>query len=292
MSRRIQSVFAAVVVSALPLAAQDNQTVKITVPRANVRSEPSEKAPVLTQVTPETTLILLGTEGDWFHVRLGPDSRLGGLRIDAYISKRVAKIVPGAAAPAAAPSPAPSTGAASPSTEASAEGISVALTGSSGSSWLKPHSSRVIRRDAQTWAWILSDSAADETLDDRRPAFVVLLKDVIGVNPDELTPMIVRLTPAAEGGRLIAASRGAADLAASTAPTWDPSKDLKQDVVRASIEVVQPGAVRIQPAADLASGQYAIVLRPAAKRKLSGATVPSTSGEGRLLALAWDFAIR
>jgi hypothetical protein len=318
MMLRLARVSIAAAIGVAALAAQESGSVKITVPRANVRSEASEKAPVLTQVTSGTVLILLGVEGEWFHVRLPPDPRLGGLRIDAYVSKKVATLVPATgepAAPATAPSAVPALAASPPA--GSVDGISVALAAAGGSTWVTPHPVRVARvgarldtlqalagavpsadapapadKDVQAWAWVMIGSAAERVLDDRRPTFVVVFKDVPGVSPDDLTPVLVRVTPVPAGGRLIAASRGSAELAARTIADWDPGKDLKQDVVRSDAQIVERGAARLQPAGDLPPGQYAIVLRPTSKKKLAGAIVLSTNGEGRVLALAWDFAIR
>jgi hypothetical protein len=46
-------------------AGQEDGAVKVTVARANVRTEASEKAPVLTQVTLGTVLTLKRVDGDW-----------------------------------------------------------------------------------------------------------------------------------------------------------------------------------------------------------------------------------
>ena len=65
-------------------------------PHANIRSEANDRAPVVTQVPSGTLLQLLSVEGDWFHVRVP----VGSIRIEAYISKKVAALAspPGAAA--------------------------------------------------------------------------------------------------------------------------------------------------------------------------------------------------
>jgi len=272
------------VVAAAALHAQDGATVKVTVPRANIRSEANDRAPVVTQVTSGTVLQLLSVDGDWFHVRVS----VGSIRIEAYISKKVAAL---ASAPPAAPtSPPPAAPAAEPAPAASVDGISVAVDVSGTSTWVTPHQAKV-RRDGQQWAWVVDGGEADRVLADRRPAFVVVFKDVPGVSPDDLMPALVRLTPS-PSGRLIGAAKGSADLASRSTADWDLSKDLKQDVVRSDSQVLERGAVRIRPAGDLSPGQYAVVLRPSSKKKLSGAAVLSSSGEGRVLGLAWDFAIR
>jgi len=274
---------AMVVVTAAALHAQDAGTVKVTVPRANVRSEANDRAPVVTQVPSGTLLQLLSVEGDWFHVRVP----VGSIRIEAYISKKVAALTSAPGAPAAAVA-APTPAATSAGV---VDGMSVAVDLSGTSTWVTPHPAKV-SHDGQTWAWVVDGSAADRVIDDRRPSFVVVFKDVPGVSPDDLAPVLVRLTPAPSGGRLVAAARGSADLGSRAAADWDLSKDLKQDVVRSESQLLERGAVKIHPAADLPAGQYAVVLRPSSKKKLAGADMLSSSGAGRAFALAWDFAIR
>lgn len=286
MIARTLGAIAVAAMAAAGLEAQDGASVKVTVPHANIRSEASDRAPVVTQVPSGTLLQLLSVEGDWFHVRVS----VGSIRIEAYISKKVAALAPAPAAAPAAPSPAASP-APSPTAAGTIDGMSVAVDLSGTSTWVTPHSAKV-SRDGETWAWIVDGSAADRVLDDRRPSFVVVFKDVPGVSPDDLAPVLVRLTPAAAGGRLVAAARGSADLASRPAADWDLSKDLKQDVVRSESQLLERGAVKIRAAADLPAGQYAVVLRPTSKKKLAGADVLSSSGAGRAFALAWDFSIR
>ena len=283
MIRGIVTVAVAAAVSAWP-SAQDAAQVKVTVPRANVRSEANDRAPVLTQLPAGTLVPLISVEGDWFKVRVA----VGSIRIEAYVSKKVATLAssptPAAGATAApAPTPAP--------TATSVDGMSVAVDVNGTSTWVTPHPAKV-SRDGEAWTWVVDGGAADRAIDDRRPAFVVMFKDVPGVSPDDLAPVLVRLRSVASGGRLIAAARGSADLASRQTADWDLSRDLKQDVIRSESQVLERGATRIRPASDLPAGEYAIVLRPASKKKLAGATVLSSNGEGRAFGLAWDFAIK
>ena len=126
----------AIAMMAAGLAAQDGATVKVTVPRANIRSEANDRAPVVTQVTSGTVLQLLSIDGDWFHVRVS----VGSIRIEAYISKKVATL---ASAPPAAPTFA--VPAATPASAGSVDGVSVAVDVSGISMWVTPHPGKVIR---------------------------------------------------------------------------------------------------------------------------------------------------
>jgi hypothetical protein len=62
--------------------------------------------------------------------------------------------------------------------------------------------------------------------------------------------------------------------------------------VKAKVEVIEPGAARIQPSADLPPGEYAVAVRFTGNRKLAGSSVLSTSGAGRLFGAVWTFSIK
>ena len=305
---------------------QEEGAVKVSVAKANVRAEPNEKAPVLTQVTLGTVIVLKAIEGDWYRVQLAPDPRLGGARVEAYLSKKVATIVkPGASASATA------SGSASPSAAAPAEpattvdGMSVALQSQGTSTWLVPQPAHVtvlsdrrfdaIAGLAQTldapaaaeggapppgsqpaiWVWTIDEAASSRVLSDRRPVFIAQFKDLPGFDPTAVTAVIVRLAPAKRQSgasqRVVAAARGRADQATRGDADWDVAKELQQDVVRADVQVIEPGGVRIQPSADLPPGEYAVVLRPSGRQKLSGYDVLKSGAASRLFGRVWPFAV-
>jgi SH3 domain-containing protein len=141
-----------------------------------------------------------------------------------------------------------------------------------------------------TYVWTI-DAGSGRPVDDARPTFAVMYKDIPGVSPDDVIPVIVRLLPTASGGRFVGALRGRADEAARPGAEWDVMKQWKQEVVKTSVEVVGRGAARITPSADLAPGDYAVVLRLKERKKLPGSTVLSQTGEGRLFAAAWPFSV-
>jgi hypothetical protein len=111
------------------------------------------------------------------------------------------------------------------------------------------------------------------------------------VSPDGLLPSLVRLVPSSSGRRVVGMVRGRADEVSRTTAEWDVMRDFRQEVVKAEVTIVEPGAARITPAADLTPGEYAVVVRPPRKR-LTGSVVLSDAGEGRLLRTAWVFSVR
>jgi hypothetical protein len=301
---------------------QNDGAVKVTVPRANVRTEASEKAPVLTQVTLGTVLALKRIDGDWFFVELPPDARLGGARVTAYLSKKVATLVrpPTNAGPPAAATPAPAAPDPAP---AVVDGMSVAMQLGESSSWVVPHKVQPrawrdrkvdnlralgpgidagdeLKIDATTrsapavWIWALDGRSSDRPIDDRRPSFIAQFADVPGVSADDVSAALIRLQPSTVGGadaRVVAAARGRIDQASGDAGDWDLGKDLKQEAVRVEIERLNRGGMKLRPASPLSPGEYAVVLRPS-RKKLPGSTVLSPTAEGRLFGLVWDFTVK
>jgi hypothetical protein len=297
-------------------AAPEHGAVRVTAPRANIRAEASETSKVLAQVSQGMELELVAVEGDWFHVRVP----VSGVRVNAYISKKVARMSPSSPLPASAAANGGSPSAASPPpTRADRSGMSVVMTIGDVSTSLLPRTLRVIQigdkadslakiaslvpatgdgaggvggASPVTFVWVADEAAARRVVTDRRPSFLAVFKDLPGLNPEDLAPVLVRLTPAASGVRLLAALRGRADQASRTDPDWDVVRDLKQDIVRTDLQRLDRGDMRLTPVADLPPGEYAIVLRLASKRKVAGSAVLGPEGEGRVFSVAWDFAVR
>lgn len=299
-------------VAAIALSAQSGGSVRVTATKANVRAEMSETSAILTQVNKDTLLDLLSVEAEWFHVRL----QMGAMRVDAYISKKVAKLE--AAAPGAATGPAVG---AKPKPEVipSRDSMTVGLMVDSNINWLQPTTARLIQigdkvdsiakagpsipaGDALpsgasggtqiTYVWVADGASAAKVTEDHRPSFYVQFKEVPGFSPDDLVPMLVRLTPAASGVRVVGAVRGRADQAARTDADWDVIKDFKQDVVKSDVQAAERGIVHLVATQDLPPGQYAVVMRLTTKKKLAGSNVLQTTAEARLFGVVWDFAVK
>ena len=325
-------------------------SVRVTAARANVRSAPNEKSSIVARVPAGTVFQLRQVQGEWYRVQL-PGGGARAARANAFISKKVSRVVaPAAPAPPArattSPAPAPAPPAAAPAppgpveipppmppaepvarsvavppppvmAPVSRDGVSVALQADNGATFLGAATARVSRMLERldtipefarsvadegsgaaatgstpvTYVWSI-DAGASRDIDTPRPTFAIQFKDIPGVSPDDVIPVIVRLSPTASNGRFVGAARGRADEAARPGAEWDLTREWKQDVVRSTIEMIGRGAARIQPAADLQPGEYAIVLRMLERKKLPGATVLSQTGEGRLFGSAWAFTVK
>jgi hypothetical protein len=147
--------------------------------------------------------------------------------------------------------------------------------------------------DAQVaFVWTVAGASAVREIDSPRPTFFVLFKEVPGVRPEDLTAVLLKLTPTPTNQRVVALVRARADQQRQTEPAWNVNKDLRQDIVKAKIETVEPGAVRVRPNADLQPGEYAIAVRFSGNHRLAGSSVLSTSGAGRVFGAVWTFAVK
>lgn len=285
--------------------------VRVSVARANVRSEPSLRGTVLTQVTRDTVLPVQAVDGDWFQVRIA----MGGIRFDAYISGTVVERIretepegeegsPGATRPA---EPRygmtlgflPVTGG---SRALAATALGVARVGGDersleviGRSLPEPGSLGAPResgRDRVTWIWVAPSSAEAPSLDDPQPRFIVSVGGLSGVAPDTVDAHIVRLVPSPDGRRVVAAAPGRADQAVRDDDDWDLVDDLRQDLVPTITTRLEPGTLNLQPRQELGPGEYAVVVRPISSDELSGAAVLTEQGAGQVFATAWLFSVR
>ncbi len=323
--------FVLVVLLGTAVAAQD-YAVRINVARANVRRRPTIDSPVVARVTAGTRLVLKGIEGDWFRVLLpieGANAPIEAFVSNTVAVIETADVSPPRAAGerAADPEPAPAPAADAPSADESSsdsglsgslrDGMAAAVQIGDVLGWLEPSPAALVRvgvdvpsfaelrrlfagglpappaddARAATYVWTIRP-AGDLVLRDRRPAFATLFKDVPGVRPEDVVPMLLRLAPIGPDGRAVSAVRASAAQAASRELTWNVMRDLRQDVVRTTASSIDRGAVRLELPADLPPGTYAVVFRPRAGWPLAGASVLSSSGEGRLFSWAWPFTLK
>jgi hypothetical protein len=287
--------------------------VRVTVPRANVRSAPSLSGDVLTQVTRGTVLPVQAVEGDWYQVRVS----MGGIQFEAYISSTVCERVE-TADPAGAEG-APQEGLTSGPPEPRHGMIVSYLPVEGGSLGLPPASARPVPieglegslsqlagmlpaadapparlgdDDEVTWLWVAEAGTPAPALDDRQPRFIVSFADVPDLAPEDLTAGIVRLTPAADGRRLVGAVPGRADHASRTDDDWDVMDDLVHDDIAVIVVTLEPGTLNVQPREELPPGEYAVVVRPSSRDDLAGADVLSDRREGAVFGVVWMFAVK
>lgn len=232
-----------------------SQMVKVTVPKANVRSEPSDKAPILQQATPSDQIEWRATDGDWFKVLLPPNPALGGARVEAYISKKVSKLEARAEMPTAVPTDAPAAVAdgalvgepAVPKIDTHAANV---FLGSIVDGTVLTPASVVIVPSGNRQAWTIQNSGDWKAAADKRPSLVVSIGDRAGFSAAGLAPSVVKLAASPPGvtGVVIGSTKG--------------DKDWKSDEIPLEMTEGTVGVWNVKPVKDLKPGDYAIIMRP------------------------------
>jgi hypothetical protein len=139
--------------------------------------------------------------------------------------------------------------------------------------------------------WALAGTAGMRELA-ASPHFEIEFSNIPGVNPDAYQPTLVRLVPTMDNYRLVAAAKteGAGTVAR-------PSGPIIEELVDTTVTRVSRGRYRAQPAMALDPGQYALVLRPIAKKERRKDRKNASLGEllgggtSQILYLTWDFAV-
>ncbi len=241
-----------------------SQVVKVTVPKANVRSEPNDKAPILQQATPRDQIEWRATEGDWFKVLLPPNPALGGARVEAYISRKVSKLEAASTFAEVFASATVDKPADKPAIDTHTANV---FLGSIVDGTLLRSMSVAIVPSGNRQAWTVQNLGDWSIAADRRPSFVVSIGDRASFSAAGLAPSVVKLAAPSAGvpGLVIGSTKG--------------GKDWKSDEVPLDMTEGAVGVWNVKPTKDLKPGDYAIIMRPSTSK----ASVPE---------IAWAFTVK
>ena len=294
--------------SAASSAAQAGQTVRVTVAQANIRADANANAPVLTTVKSGARLEVRGVEGDWYKVAMF----VGAVRFEAYVSKRVVALDKGGTDAAA-------TAAKADPPVAARFGMSATFESNYATEPMTPTVAKVVQLAARadtaraaatamplgvgaplpgsptaliTYVWVVEGAANSREMTERRPTLVVKYDAAPGISPDDFTPAIVRLVGTPSGARVMSAMRARVDQSKRSVLDWDVARELKQEVVKSTVELADRGIASVRPDADLENGSYAVVMRPSGNKKFSGASVLSPTKDGRVFGICWVFSVK
>ncbi len=309
------ALMAAAALTATLLAQTDTDIVKITLGRADIRSEPSLKAPIIRQVTEGAYLILIKEDTGWFQVQI-PATR--GFRALGYVQKSSAvRVKPAEAAAALEAMSRP------PAPKPPGDTIAIGAEVGPKTIWLKAQATRAVWiPDAATtvagaassaalgaalaagdgpnaavpgvndvtWVWVTR--AAAVALPARHPSFYVTYGEVPGLDSREWAPYVVRLAAAGEW-RVITVLPGPSLAMNYSQVHWEIRRTIVQDEMASAITGLADGMVRVTLKAPLAPGEYAVVIRPAfSRRAYAGSRILSDDGPGVAFGAGWAFQIR
>jgi len=172
----------------------------------------------------------------------------------------------------------------------SGSGVGSSMVGQAGSVFggLMTH-----RKPVVTYVWAVVGVSSANVTPTNAPAFGVNFSGVMGTNPDEFEPEIVKLTPAQNTCRIVGATQGKEDASSSAAADWQIYNDFLEERVPLNAQKTGRGQYQISPSSPLLPGEYGLVLRPVSKsKKFSGGDVARNQGDGMMFNAVWTFQVQ
>ncbi len=148
------------------------------------------------------------------------------------------------------------------------------------------------RKPMMTYVWGVPNIASKTVLQTTSPSFTVDYANVMGANPDDFAPTIVKLTPAQNSFRIVGATQGKEDATSNSTADWEIYSSFLEDRVPVNAQKLNTGSYKLTATSPLAPGEYAVVLRPVSKsKKFSGGDVARGQGDGLMFDSAFSFKI-
>jgi hypothetical protein len=148
------------------------------------------------------------------------------------------------------------------------------------------------RTPTVTYVWGVPGPVSSNILQSSKPSFALDFSRTLGINAEDYEPAIVKLTPAQNTCRVVGATQGKADVRSSPAADWQMYSHFLEERVASTPQKLGPGKYKIAANAELAPGEYGIVLRPVSKeKKFSGGDVARAQGDGLMFDAIWTFQI-
>jgi hypothetical protein len=121
------------------------------------------------------------------------------------------------------------------------------------------------------------------------PKFEVSFGDVVGANPDNFEPILIKLIPTDNNWRLAYAEKTNAKYLQSDDHV---EHSFIEDRIPIRTNKLERGHVELEPQQPLDVGEYAIVMRPVnSTYKISFKDIVARAGEGLLIGSVWDFSV-
>jgi hypothetical protein len=147
------------------------------------------------------------------------------------------------------------------------------------------------RKPTMTHIWALQGQHSPNVIKVNTPKLELNYGNVVGLNPDEFEPALIRLTPSQSNYRLVGATEAKQDVYEQ--PEWSTYSSMMEDRLPATVTKLDRGKYEVTPTAALPVGEYGIVLRPLNKgMKFNGKDVMNGSGSGMVFSSVWSFSIQ
>ena len=134
------------------------------------------------------------------------------------------------------------------------------------------------------YTWALPGRTSGFVLPGRNPNFEIEFSDIPGVDPDGYEPVIVKLIQTKDNWRLVESSKDKFDNHGN-----DTRSTKTEDKTPLKITLLGRGQLQIEPASELAPGEYGLVLHPKKNQK-EFAGVPAPNADAIFYSV-WDFSV-
>ena len=149
------------------------------------------------------------------------------------------------------------------------------------------------RKPSVTFVWGVPGRSSPTALATNAPKFEVVYEGMAGVKAEEFAPVLLRVVPAKDEWRLVGATKGKEDALQSYKADWELYGGYVEERIPVRVNQTAPGRAEVEPELPLVPGEYALVLRPLAKKKkYAGAAVATGAGDAALVNLVWGFSVR
>ena len=137
-----------------------------------------------------------------------------------------------------------------------------------------------------TYVWALPGAHSAFVASGTRPKFEIEFGDLVGLNPDDYEPALVKLTQTKDNFRLVGATKEKFDSRGN-----DKRSAITEDRTGITTTILGRGHALIEAAAPLAPGEYGVVLHPIKAKATSSSSGSGLSIEQTIFYSVWDFSI-
>ena len=116
------------------------------------------------------------------------------------------------------------------------------------------------------------------------PKFEISFADIVGIDPDQYEPTIVRLVQSKDNWRLVGASK----VKMTEMAQGYPESQIAEERLAARLNKLSPGHAVLEPQKPLDAGEYAVVLHPLHKKKKGSL---GGGSEAQVFYSVWDFSV-
>jgi len=137
---------------------------------------------------------------------------------------------------------------------------------------------------SMTYIWALPGRQSSTLVLSSTPKFDISFADIVGIDPDQYEPTIVRLVQSKDNWRLVGASK----VKMTEMAQGYPESQIAEERLPARLNKLSLGHAELEPQKPLDAGEYAVVLHPLHKKKKGSL---GGGSEAQVFYSVWDFSV-